>query len=215
MPEYEVQVTETPGMESGDRPAMRRMIDEGLLDMECLAELSRDELVAGLKILTDDYAAWIAEERDRIGKTLVGYDSPATEAMERCALILERLQEGIHTLATNDQALAAFQFANRAMASQRVHSTYTLAKRRGHGDLSSWPSYYFPFPHWPTRHIKTALNRWKHSLICFGSPQAAVKRKPIWGWPPSPWAFAASRGTWAAWMVAVVLQSSCVIPYVF
>ena len=139
MPEYEVQVTETPGMESGDRPAMRRMIDEGLLDMECLAELSRDELVAGLKILTDDYAAWIAEERDRIGKTLVGYDSPATEAMERCALILERLQEGIHTLATNDQALAAFQFANRAMASQRVHSTYTLAKRRGDtSDISAF-----------------------------------------------------------------------------
>lgn len=139
MPEYEVQVTETPGMESGDRPAMRRMIDEGLLDMERLAELSRDELIAGLSILTEDYAAWIAEERDRIGKTLVGYDSPAAEAMERCALILERLQEGIHTLATNDQALAAFQFANRAMASQRVHSTYTLAKRRGDtSDISAF-----------------------------------------------------------------------------
>lgn len=139
LPEYEVQVTETPGMEPGDRPAMRRMIEEGLLDMEQLAALSQDELVAGLNILTDDYAAWIAEERSRIGQTLVGYDNSATEAMERCSLILERLQEGIHTLATNEQALTAFRFANKVMASQRIRTTYTLAKRRGDtNDISTF-----------------------------------------------------------------------------
>lgn len=135
LPEYEIQVTETPGLEPEDRPAMRRMIENGLLDMEQLAELAtpekRDELVTGLNVLTDDYAEWIAEHRNAIGSEVVGYDIPATEAMDRCNLILERLREGIEVLASDDRALAAFRFANRAMASQRIHSIYALAKRRG------------------------------------------------------------------------------------
>ena len=135
LPEYEIQVTETPGLEPEDRPAMRRMIEDGLLDMERLAELAtpekRDELVAGLKVLTDDYAEWIAENRNAIGSEVVGYDIPATEAMDRCNAILERLREGVDVLASDDRALAAFRFANRAMASQRIHSIYALAKRRG------------------------------------------------------------------------------------
>lgn len=135
LPEYEIQVTETPGLEPKDRPAMRRMIEDGLLDMERLAELAtpekRDELVAGLKVLTDDYADWIAENRNAIGSEVVGYDIPALDAMDRCNLILERLREGVDVLATDERALAAFRFANRAMASQRIHSIYALAKRRG------------------------------------------------------------------------------------
>lgn len=135
LPEYEIQVTETPGLEPEDRPAMRRMIKDGLLDMERLADLAtnekRDELVAGLKVLTDDYAKWIAENRSAIGSGVVGYDVPATEALDRCTLILERLKEGIEVLAADDRALAAFRFANRSMASQRIHSIYALAKRRG------------------------------------------------------------------------------------
>lgn len=135
LPEYEVQVTETPGLEQEDRPAMRRMIENGLLDMEWLAELAtpdnRDELIAGLKVLTDDYAEWITENRNAIGSEVVGYDIPATEAMDRCNLILERLREGVDVLAADDRALAAFRFANRAMASQRIRSLYALAKRRG------------------------------------------------------------------------------------
>lgn len=51
--------------------------------------------------------------------------------MERCNLILERLREGIDVLAADDRALTAFRFANRAMALQRIHSIYALARRRG------------------------------------------------------------------------------------
>ena len=87
LPEYEIQVTETPGLEPEDRPAMRRMIEDGLLDMERIAELAtpekRHELVAGLKVLTDDYAEWISEKRNAIGSEVVGYDIPATKAMEQ------------------------------------------------------------------------------------------------------------------------------------
>lgn len=135
LPEHEIKVTETPGLEPEDRPAMRRMINDGLLDMDRLAELAtiekRDELIAGLTILTDDYSDWITENQNAIGKEIVGYDVPAAEAMDRCKLILSRLKEGIEVLVSDDRALIAFRFANQAMASQRIHSIYSLAKRRG------------------------------------------------------------------------------------
>lgn len=131
LPEYEVPITETPGMDSGDRPAMRRMVDEGLLDMKELAKMDRSDLLAALRILTDDYETWIAEQRARIGTDVAGYDPVAGQAMDRCEETLKRLREGISTLGSNDKALRAFRFANQSMALQRVRSMYALRQRRG------------------------------------------------------------------------------------
>jgi hypothetical protein len=131
IPEFEVQVTETPGLDSRDRPAMRRLVDEGFLDMDKLAALPRAELVAALKILTDDYATWIAEQNSRIVGEFADSKQTATEAMTRCEAMAERLLEGIKALEDNDDALEAFRFANRAMARQRVRSIYGLGRRRG------------------------------------------------------------------------------------
>ena len=133
MPNHEVPVTETPGLNIEDRPAMRRMVDEGYLDMSALAEMERSKLVEVLSILTDDYAAWIAEQRGRIGVDVRDFDVQAEEAMKRCDEIHRRLVEGISVL-ENDQdetALNAFRFANRAMAQQRIHSIFALDRRRG------------------------------------------------------------------------------------
>lgn len=131
MPQHEIPVTETPGLEDGDRPAMKQMINEGFLDMERLADLEQDELTDALSILTDDYTDWINEQRGRIGVEIKGYDQAAAAAMDRCQEVLERLQEGISVLASDEKALEAFRFANRSMAAQRIHSIYALAKRRG------------------------------------------------------------------------------------
>jgi len=131
LPQNEIQVTETPGLDPEDRPAMRRMIEEGLLDMERLAEIDQDALTAGLRVLTEDYAVWIEERQELIGRDVRGHDGAATEAMDRCALVLERLKEGIDILGSDDRALKAFRFANRAMASQRIRSIYSLRRRRG------------------------------------------------------------------------------------
>ena len=51
--------------------------------------------------------------------------------MDRCQEIHTRLQQGIDTLRSDERALAAFRFANRAMATQRVRSQYALEIRRG------------------------------------------------------------------------------------
>lgn len=131
MPQYEVQVTETPGLDPVDRPAMRAMVESGLLDMQRLASLEATELVRALSVLVDDYAAWIAEQSTRIGTDVVGYDVPANQALERCDEIRIRLRQGVETLEGDPRALAAFRFANRAMATQRVRSLYALEMRRG------------------------------------------------------------------------------------
>ena len=131
MPFYDVGVTETPGQEPGDRPALRRLVSEGLLDMCRLAQMDRQELVETLSIMTDDYAAWIREQRERIATELAGYEVPANQAMDRCEEILQRVREGVSTLDKDDKALAAFRFANRAMAMQRARSVYASRRRRG------------------------------------------------------------------------------------
>lgn len=131
MPQYEVQVTETPGLDPTDRPAMKEMVESGLLDMQRLATLEIDPLVDALNLLTKDYAAWIDEQRARIGIDVLGYDTQARQAMDRCQEIHTRLQQGIDTLKSDEKALAAFRFANRAMATQRVRSQYALEIRRG------------------------------------------------------------------------------------
>ena len=131
MPFYEVGVTETPGAELQDRPALRRLVSEGLLDMCRLAEMDKQELVQALSIITDDYSDWIGEQRARVGTDLASYEVPAKQAMDRCEEILRRLREGISMLDRNDKALAAFRFANRAMAMQRIRSNYALRRRRG------------------------------------------------------------------------------------
>lgn len=133
VPRYEVPVTETPGLRSEDRPAMKAMVSSGHLDMAELASMSRENLVAALRALANDYRAWIGEQSAKIGTEVTGFDSQADAALKRCTDIEKRLEEGIAILAdpAADKALAAFRFANRAMARQRIQSLYALSRRRG------------------------------------------------------------------------------------
>jgi len=131
IPSLEVPVTETPGLEPDDRPAMRKMIERGWLDMLSLAELEKGEIEEALTTLVDDYAVWIDEQRARVGKEIQGYDGPAKEALDRCATTLERLRAGLKVLFADPRALEAFRFANRSMARQRVRGIYALKRRRG------------------------------------------------------------------------------------
>jgi hypothetical protein len=131
IPSYEVPVTETPGPDPADRPAMRAMIERGWLDMLSLAELERDELEKALRTLVDDYGAWIDEQRACVGTSIVGYDAPANEALGRCKMTLERLKAGLKVLISDANALEAFRFANRAMARQRARGIFALKRRRG------------------------------------------------------------------------------------
>jgi hypothetical protein len=131
IPRYEVAVTETPGLDPDDRPAMRRMVDEGWLDMGHLAEMELQQLREALSCLVDDYAVWIAEQRMRLTTEITGFDEPGKDVIARCEETLRRLHEGMDTLFSDDAALSAFRFANKSMALQRVRSLYALKRRRG------------------------------------------------------------------------------------
>ena len=130
MPGYEVGVTETPGLEPEDRPAMQKLVKDGFLDMRTLAGLDQKELGIVLDILADDYETWIGEQRNRIGASVTGFDGAATEALLRCEKVLERLREGIRVLGSDARAWKSFKLANLAMADQRVRSIYALEHRR-------------------------------------------------------------------------------------
>lgn len=131
IPRYEVAVTETPGLNPDDRPAMRRMVGEGWLDMGRLAEMEPQQLREALSCLVDDYAVWIAEQRMRLTTEITGFDEPGKDVIARCEETLRRLHEGMDTLFSDDAALSAFRFANKSMALQRVRSLYALKRRRG------------------------------------------------------------------------------------
>jgi len=133
IPEYEVPTTETPGLNPEDRPEMQRMVKEGFLDMRKLAAMDKDELQAALTVLTSDYETWISEQEARVGPEVIGHDRAARVAMDRCRKVLERLREGIDLLRNDPLALQAFQFANLAMADQRVHGMLGMETRRGSG----------------------------------------------------------------------------------
>ena len=124
-------MTETPGLQEDDRPALREMFEAGFFDMELLAELELGKLVAGLKILADDYSDWISERMGDSEREGFQYRDAAHAAMNRCETVLARLREGIEVLSANDKALTAFRFANSAMALQRIHGIFAEKKRRG------------------------------------------------------------------------------------
>ncbi|PNP99547.1 DISARM system helicase DrmA [Sphingobium sp. SA916] len=131
IPRYEVAVTETPGLDPDDRPAMRRMVNEGWLDMGRLAEMEPQKLRDALSCLVNDYAVWIGEQRTRLKAEITGFDDPGQDVIARCEETLRRLREGMDTLFSDGAALSAFRFANRSMALQRVRSLYALKRRRG------------------------------------------------------------------------------------
>lgn len=130
LPQYEISVTETPGLEPHDRISLQQLVDAGTLDMRTLAAMDGPTLRSALMVLTDDYERWINEQRLRIGPDVIGYDQNANEALDRCEEILLRLRDGVKTLETDDDALRAFQFMNLAMADQRVRSLFALKRRR-------------------------------------------------------------------------------------
>lgn len=131
IPEYDVPVTETPGLNIEDREIQQEIIQKGYLDMRTLSSVSPNELKNILELLTGDYKNWIKEQRNRISTEVTSYIHIAEEALEKCDLVLARLSEGIDILCNNEIALDAFRFVNQSMALQRIRSIFALKTRRG------------------------------------------------------------------------------------
>lgn len=139
MPAYEVPQTTPPTAD--DIPALGDLT----LDMRVLAQVPTDDFAAHLYPLVAAYDAWITdneslvaeatsrvanEEADHSPTDLAAHLPAARYALTRCRHTMQRIQAGIALLDQNEDAAAAFRFANEAMAQQRIHMLYSAAKRR-------------------------------------------------------------------------------------
>lgn len=98
-----------------------------VLDMQALATLPRDDLLRSLRCIESAYAAWIAKESAKCAAPKEGledHQAAAKRAVERAREACRRLGAGIGMIEAGANAEAAFRFANRAMALQRVHSIF-------------------------------------------------------------------------------------------
>jgi hypothetical protein len=124
---------ETDWMPTCDVPVTIAPVGEGTplagveLSMDALATAGVDALRAGLAPLVDGYLRWLADREAETGDLPVSLRAAAEAAVFNARRAAARIRAGIELLATpgadrHDQALAAFRFANEAMALQRRHT---------------------------------------------------------------------------------------------
>jgi hypothetical protein len=124
-PRYEIAPTAAPDPGSDPRFA-------GLqLDMRQLAALDGPGVAAALAPLASGYRAWIAEQRARVATdpTFADHGYAPQAALASCEAAAERIEEGLALLRDDAQAARAFAFMQRAMADQRVRTTWVQGKK--------------------------------------------------------------------------------------
>ncbi|MEU7880073.1 DISARM system helicase DrmA [Microbispora bryophytorum] len=128
-----------------DVPATVAPVGEGTplagveLSMDALADASPEQLAAGLTPLADGYAAWLDKQYLKIPELPEPLREAAEVAVRKARRAADRIRAGIALLTRStadrhEQALAAFRFANEAMALQRRRTA--VAKLRDEQGLS-------------------------------------------------------------------------------
>ncbi len=82
-----------------------------------------------LQILCDEYKDWIVREEDKV-KDITGekFKQTAQKQIALCKICLQRMEDGIALLKSNDLVMKAFQLANKAMLLQQLHYKLPLAE---------------------------------------------------------------------------------------
>jgi len=111
-------------------PALKGLI----LDMKVLAQVEAEALPPILDPLVNAYEQWLQVQqinKEQLPNSPSFYKQAADRNLKDCQEALKRIRAGIEILATNPQAVEAFQFMNAAMAQQRIHGLYAEQKRQG------------------------------------------------------------------------------------
>jgi hypothetical protein len=105
-----------------------------VVSMRALGACSLDEALDGLRPLVDEYRGWITDRQGEV-EALPDHLRPiAADALDDAADVAGRLAAGLSVLQKPD-VFRAFQFMNRVMAEQRIHSLVAL-KRSESGALT-------------------------------------------------------------------------------
>jgi hypothetical protein len=123
LPVAEIPQTQAPSMKDVE------------LDMDVLANIGSDGVVAALMPMVDGYATWLDEQKAKTGVLPENLRQTAESLVEEADFARQRLAEGIQYLADNESALDCFHFMNAAMRDQRFQSQ--VAQARAAGDAHS------------------------------------------------------------------------------
>jgi len=116
-------------------PMNARSIPGLITDMAVLATTPQGGFRAALQPLIDAYRLWLDVQKQRVQQPdslLLPYvkEGIASGQIEHGRQTLRRIQAGIDLLDSDPQAALAFQFANQAMALQRVRTIFAQEARR-------------------------------------------------------------------------------------
>jgi len=112
VPEYDLPATVMP--DPSEMPELRELS----LDMRDLADMETSALLDNLDLLAAAYGGWIERQRARLddpAEGLQSYRAEAEAALSACEDANSRIAVGVGLLRTDEQALDAFRFMNRAM----------------------------------------------------------------------------------------------------
>ena len=84
-----------------------------------LATASKEDLLAGLRLVTDSYADWIEQQEPAIQGLPVRFRSTGERHRKQWEDALKRMRQAIELLDKDENARKAFQLGNQAMESQR------------------------------------------------------------------------------------------------
>ncbi len=127
---HEVRATLIPDYEL-PRVEARALQGDGL-EMAVLANVeSAGTLRQLLEPLTAGYRDWIETKRAEVPSLDSNLQPTASEHLDRCVEALERVEDAINLLESDEAALQAFRFANEAMLLQRSHTVWAAARRKG------------------------------------------------------------------------------------
>lgn len=92
------------------------------MEMKFLAQNDQKEIISKLKEFSQDYSKWINQlEIKNVPET---YRNIATQNINNCIEIADRINSGITILENNESVFRAFQLANQAMLTQRARITW-------------------------------------------------------------------------------------------
>jgi hypothetical protein len=116
------------------------------LKMFDMSDLAKGDITSNLVKLNSEYEIWINEQEEIAKNELKGeFLTTAQRHINSCRACLERMQEGIELLKSNQKVNRAFRLMNRAMLLQQLH--YGIETRNWiveNGDITGLESIQIP-----------------------------------------------------------------------
>ncbi|MFF3182060.1 DISARM system helicase DrmA [Rhodococcus pyridinivorans] len=105
-----------------------RSVENALLSMDALSQVTPDELTAGLEPLVTGYGTWLDGQHAAAVELPEHLQQTAELVLWEARRAHQRLQAGLEHVATDDEALRCFRFMNQVMRDQRIASQVAAAR---------------------------------------------------------------------------------------